>query len=218
MLIFVTDRHTLRAPILQRLLQHGIYAFSCPFETALFYCDKKDTGGVLLDCVGNLPRGEQVCALLREKYPEMPIGAILAPLAVPDLAVNRLIRETDDIFEDVLDFCTCNCGWKTARLTAYTLTVVDDPAKTVYMGYPMPLTPREHTLLRCLFYRSPRVTSADDLMSLCFSDAPISIENVFKQISNINRRAAELDPRPLIVNVYGKGYRLRDGIVCNTRL
>ena len=213
MLILVTESRALRAPLIQRLLKHGIYTFPCPFETAAFYCDAKDTGGVLLDCVGNLTRGEQLCALLREKYPEMPIGAILSPLAIPDLAVNRLIRENDDIFDDVLDFCTRNCGWNTARLTAYPLTVEDDPTKTVYMGYPMPLTPREHTLLRCLFYRSPRVTSVDDLMSLCFSDAPLSAENVIKQISNINRRAAEIDPRPLIVNVYGKGYRLRDGIV-----
>ena len=213
MLIVVTDSPKTRAWLLPRLAEHGIYAFLCPFETAAFHCDKKDTGGVLLDCVTALSCGEQLCAELRSKYPEMPIGAVLAPSAIPDLAVNRLIRDHGDIFDDVLDFCIKSCGWNTARLTTYALTVEDDPDQTVYMGYRFPLTPREHTILRCLFYRAPRVTTADDLLTLCFSDAHLSAANLSTHISSINRRARELDPRPLIVNVYGKGYRLRDGIV-----
>lgn len=213
MLVFVTNAQKSRSSLLPRLAEHGIYTFLCPFETAAFHCDKKDTGGVLLDCVTSLTCGERLCAELRSQYPEMPIGAIVTPSAVPDLAVNRLIRENGDILDDVLDFCIKNCGWRTARLTTYSLTIEDDPDKTVYMGYRFPLTPREHTILRCLFYRAPRVTSADDLLALCFADASLSAANLSTHISSINRRALELDRRPLIVNVYGQGYRLRDGIV-----
>lgn len=213
MLLLVSDAPSLRAQLVSRLSEHGIYTFQCPFETAEFFCDKKDTGGVLLDCKGALTRGEQLCARLHEKYPDMPICAILAPLAVPDLAVNRLIRETGDVFDDVLDFCIRTCGWKTARLTTHALTVGSNPESIFYMGYRLSLTPSEYTLLRCLFYRSPRVTSARDLLSLCFPGRRISVTNVTTHISNINKRAAELDPRPLIVNVHNQGYRLRDGIV-----
>lgn len=215
MLLFVTDASKSRARLRPRLAEHGVYTLVCPFETAEFYCDEKDTSGVLLDCIANLPRAEVLCAALRRRYPDMPICAIIAPLAVPNLEVHRLIRENGDIFEDVLDFCIRDCGWKVERLTTDTLTLEDDPAKTVYMGYPLSLTPREHTLLRCLFYRSPRVTSTDDLLSLCFSDADVGLcaANLPTHIANINRRAREIDPRPLIVNVYGKGYRLRDGVV-----
>ena len=140
MLILVTDDSRSRARLRPRLAEHGIYTYVCPFETAEFYCDQKDTGGVLLDCIANLPRAESLCAALRERYPEMPICAIVAPLSVPNLQVHRLIRENGDVFEDVLDFCIRTCGWKTQRLTTNTLTVEDDPAKTVYMGYCLPLT------------------------------------------------------------------------------
>ncbi len=215
MLLFVTDAAHSRKHIRPRLAEHGVYTFVCPYETAEFYCDKKDTGGVLLDCVGNLPRAESLCATLRRQYPNMPICAIVAPQSIPNLEVQRLIRECGDVFEDVLDFCIRDCGWRVRRLTTDVLTLEDDPTKTVYMGYRLSLTPREHTILRCLFYRSPRVTSADDLLSLCFSDAKggLSAANLPTHIASINRRAREIDPRPLIVNVYGKGYRLRDGVV-----
>ena len=79
------------------------------------------------------------------------------------------------------------------------------------MGYPLPLSPRESTILRCLLYRYPHLTPTDELMSLCFPDERINIENLFVHISVINQRAMKIDPRPLIVNTYGKGYRLRDG-------
>ena len=50
-------------------------------------------------------------------------------------------------------------------------------------------------------------------MSLCYPCEYKSISNLAVQIHEINRHAMKIDPRPLIVNVYGKGYRLRDGIV-----
>ena len=80
------------------------------------------------------------------------------------------------------------------------------------MGYPLPLSPRERTILRCLFYRYPRLTPTDELMSLCFPDELITIDNLFLHIGVINQHALKIDPRPLIVNVYDKGYLLREGL------
>ena len=90
---------------------------------------------------------------------------------------------------------------------------VKGPAETYYMGYPLPLTAREHSILRCLFYRAPYVTSKIDLMELCYPEGTQSLQNIVVQIRQINQKAARIDRRPLIVNVYGKGYRLRDGIL-----
>lgn len=215
MLILVTEHRKRFDEILDRLPARGIYTFVCPYETAGALCEKKDTGGVILDCIGALPRAERLCAELRDRYPEIPIAAIVAPDAIPDLAVNRLMRTRHPslLFDDILDFCIRTCGWQTERLSTFELLVTASPADTRYMGYALPLTPREHLILRCLFYRAPEITSKDDLTELCYPTGMQSVQNVVVQIGNINKKASVIDPRPLIVNVYGKGYRLRDGIL-----
>ena len=145
----------------------------------------------------------------------MPIAAILSPLAVPDLAVNRLIRlgTNSNLSAEVLDFCRRTCGWSDRALTTYALTVGTSPEENRYMGYPLKLSAREHEILRCLFYRAPYVTTKADLMELCYPEGTQRLDNVTVQIHAINQKAAAIDPRPLVVNVYGKGYRLRDGIL-----
>lgn len=215
MLLIVSDDRKKCFPIVKQLIPHGIFSFLCPYETAEFMCEKKDVGGVLLDCVAGLGKGERLCKIFRSRYPEMPIGAIISQGAIPNMEVNRLIRTpaSESILDGVLDFCICNCGWRTKKLSTHYLAVEDDPARTVYMGYPLDVSPREHEILRCLFYRAPYVTTKDDLLTLCYPEGMQSHANLSIQIGRINRSAARIDPRPLIVNVYGKGYKLRDGIV-----
>lgn len=215
MLILVTERKAAHAELIARLQMKGIYAFVCSYETADRFCRVKDTGGMILDGLAELGNAEALCASLHAQYPEMPIAAILAPDAIPNMPVNRLIRATPgtDIFEDVLDFCTRLCGWCTQRLTTYSLSVGIRPEDTYYMGYALKLSPREFALLHCLFYRSPRLTSKEDLIELCYPYGRQGVGNVAVQIRAINRKAALIDPRPLIVNEYGRGYRLRDGII-----
>ena len=215
MLILVTERRHEHSELIAYLRKNGIYLFVCPYETADVLCRVKDTGGVILDCLSNLSRAEKICADLHEQYPEMPIAAVVAPNAIPNMQINRLIRATrnSDLRADVLDFCIRNCGWSAQRLTTYSLTVGTHPEETYYMGYPLRLSPREFTILHCIFYRSPRPTSKDDLIELCYPDVGQVIGNIAVQIQAINRKAARIDRRPLIVNVYGKGYRLRDGII-----
>ena len=214
MLIFVTEHKEKHRYLLDRLFENAVYLFVCSYENAAFYCDRKDTGGVILDAVSELPHAEQLCRNLRASYPEMPIAAIVSKHAIPNLLVNSLLRDTDPISvtTDMLRFCA-TCGWNTRTLSTYALSIGYDPRTTGYMGYCLPLSPREHDILRCLLYRAPHLTTVDDLMSLCFRGGRQRVENLFVHISNINKRAARIDPRPLIVNVYGKGYRLRDGIL-----
>ena len=214
MLLLISSRQELIRDLTAHLRERGVYLLWSAPETALFLCEKHDTGGVILDCVPNLQSGESLCRELRAIYPEMPIAAIVSKHCVPDLPADAILRDADvtTLTEQAYEFCL-SCGWQERPLQTFALSVGLSPDQTVYMGYPMPLSPRAHNILRCLFYRAPHVTTADELMSLCYPCEYKSISNLAVQIHEINRHAMKIDPRPLIVNVYGKGYRLRDGIV-----
>ena len=58
MLLLVTDRSTFGKLLAQELLEAGVYAFRASYETGAFYCEKKDTGGVIFDGVPNLKPAE----------------------------------------------------------------------------------------------------------------------------------------------------------------
>jgi hypothetical protein len=113
----------------------------------------------------------------------------------------------------VMTFCRDACGWETDGLLTAALDVGDDPIDTHYLGYGLPLSRHAHEVLRCLFYRSPCTTGAEDLMTLCLPDDLRCRDNLARQICTINSQAARIDPRPLVVSVNGSGYRLRDGIL-----
>ncbi len=214
MLVLLTDRKTHHAPLKEALWNLGVYFFEAPLEIGAFICEQKDTGGVILDCIPDLKAGEKLCSFLRATYPQMPIAVILKQTDIPNLPADRILREDKEksILEDAIDFCR-HCGWSEHPMSVYHLSVGKYPNNTYYMGYPLSLSPLEHEVLRCLFYRSPRLTSADDLLTLCFHGSPVSIRNVAVVISEINRKAKQIDERPLIINHYGKGYRLRKSIV-----
>ncbi|MBQ9805480.1 MAG: winged helix-turn-helix domain-containing protein [Clostridia bacterium] len=215
MLVLVTTQPTRRAALVKSLNEHGVFVYITSYEQAEKTVRKKDTGGVLLDCVGKLPSGERLCALLREDYPQMPIAAIVTEAAVPSMEINRLLREVNEkaLLADALDFCTQNCSYRAHQLSTYCLSVGNAPEETLYMGYRLPLSPKEHALLRFLFYRWPSYTSPNDLLELCYFDSNASKQNLTVQIARINRHAKELGLQPLIVNRRGIGYRLRSGIV-----
>jgi len=216
MLIIVTERTAWFQRLAVRFHANGIFFYLCHPEVAQFYCEKKDTGGVIVDCLPTLAVGERLCRALHETYPDMPIAAVVPKHSIPDLPALRIFRDGgahDDLFSDMLEFARVNCGMRTERLSTFSLLVERDHRKTQYMGYLMPLSVQEHKILRFLFYRAPRPTSIDDIASICYVDGTQRVENVSVMIARINRHAAEIDPRPLIVNEYGKGYRLRDGIL-----
>jgi len=215
MILFVTERREYHLESLQRLTAEGIFLYPCHFRASVTLCRKKDIGGVVIDCVGEMPKSELLCERLRREQPdEMPIAAIVTPKSIPCLAIDRLIRDHGgDLFDDLLDFCVTNCGWSTDPLSTFYLRVGKNPAENLYMGHPFPLAPRAHTILRCLFYRAPALTSTKDLLRLCYPEGTQVADNLAIQIRNINLLAKKINPHPLIVNEYGKGYRLRDGIL-----
>ena len=169
----------------------------------------------MIDCIRNLKKGETLCRALRTRYPEIPIAALVSAKAVPNLPASQLIRieEGEDRFPEILEFCTALCGWNVETVSTHALSMDSDPANTRYMGMPLRLSPSEHRILRCLFYRAPKITSPKDLMRLCYPAETRHLNNLAVHIRAINQKAVIIDPRPLIVNERAKGYRLRDGIL-----
>jgi hypothetical protein len=215
MILFVTERRERHLESFRRLIAKGIFLYPCRFRNAPMLCRKKDVGGVVIDGFDSMSNTEILCEWLRRDQPDdMPIAAIVTPKSIPCLAVDRLIRDQGgDLFNELLDFAVTNCGWSTEPLSTFRLRVGDLPEENLYMGHPFPLPPRAHTILRCLFYRAPALTSTKDLLRLCYPEGTQASDNLAIQIRTINLLAKQIDPRPLVVNVYGKGYRLRDGIL-----
>ncbi len=215
MLLLISDRTELRRTLSLSLAERGIFFFDIPLEVASFYCRQKDTGGVILDCVPNEKAAAALFASLKAEYPELPIAILLAEGQIAAFPADAILRGADAevLLCGAVTFYKGLCHGDDLRFSTYLLTVSEDPAGTLYFGYPLLLSPTEHRILRCLFYRAPRITSADDLMTLCYHSGSQGIANLSTQIRRINGKAAKIHPRPLICNRYGKGYLLSPEIL-----
>ena len=213
MLLIITDREGWASRLSPVLLKNGIYHLCVPLAYGTFACEREDTGAVIVDCVPSLSRGEHICADLRRRYPNLPIAIVASAKERVNARADAVLRDEniDTLCENVLSLCRAN-GWSSAPLSTFYLRLTP-PDRAEYMGLSLPLSPAEFRVLHCIFYRSPSHTSAEQLVALCANDGASSEESLAVLIHRINQKATKIDPRPLIVNEYGKGYRLRDGIL-----
>lgn len=213
MLLIITDRERWASHLSPILLENGIYHLCVPLSYGTFTCEREDTGAVILDCVPSLSRGEHICADLKRRYPNMPVAIVAAPEAVVNARADAVLRDgnLDTLCKNILSLCLAN-GWSSAPLSTYYLRMTP-PDRAEYMGLSLPLSPAEFRILHCIFYHSPRPTNTELLVALLVNEAAKSEDSLAVLIHRINQKAAQIDPRPLIVNEYGKGYRLRDGIL-----
>lgn len=214
MLILITDRSALAARLSPLLLQNGIYHLCTPLSLATFTCEKEDTGAVVLDAVTSLSQGEHICAALKRSYPDLPVAMIAAEESRVNAHADMILRDgdLDRICEDILSLCYTN-GWVSTPLSTFYLRMEPETGRAYYMGFPLSLSPTEFRILHCIFYRSPRPTGTELLLALCGTEGPSDVNSLGVLIHRINKRAAEIDARPLVVNEYARGYRLRDGIL-----
>lgn len=215
MLIVVSDRRAFGKSLAQALTLRGIFSFECPLETGAFYCEEKDTGGVILDCVPDQGAAEALCRQLRKTYPKLPILLLASQKSRINAEADMILRDAPlcELLPDILEFCRRVCDFSAEPLSSYFLTVGIEPDEVFYMGYPMRLSPRAIILLRCLFYHYPNAVSTEDLMSICYPEGHEKNNNLAVHVHYINEAALRIDPRPLVLNEYGKGYRLREGIL-----
>lgn len=213
MLLIITDREGWASRLSPLLLENGIYHLCIPFAYGTFICEREDTGAVILDCGPSLSRGEHVCADLKRRYPDMPVAIVAAPEMVVNAHADAVLRDgnLETLCKNIASLCQAN-GWSATPLSTYYLRLTP-PDRAEYMGLSLPLSPAEFRILHCIFYRSPRPTDSEHLVALCAGGGASSEESLAVLIHRINQKAAEIDPRPLVVNEYGKGYRLRDGIL-----
>ena len=213
MLLIITNREGWASRLSPVLLKNGIYHLCVPLAYGTFACEREDTGAVIVDCVPSLSRGEHICADLRRRYPNLPIAIVASAKERVNARADAVLRDEniDTLCENVLSLCRAN-GWSSAPLSTFYLCLTP-PDCAEYMGLSLSLSPAEFRVLHCIFYRSPSHTSTEQLVALCANDGASSEESLAVLIHRINQKATKIDPRPLIVNEYGKGYRLRDGIL-----
>jgi DNA-binding response OmpR family regulator len=218
MLLLITDQKELGNALVDLLFQKGIYCLLSPLETGEFFCREMDTGGVILDCQPQPKQAEGVALAntLKSLYPEMPLAVLWKQRRTPPPSASLLLDpsgEKNDLYETLLHFCREDCGWIDEPISSVFLQVGKDPKDTMYLGQPFHLSPIENEVLRFLFYRSPSPTSTRALCYLCSPLRPFSKNTMYVLIRRINRRAKKFFPYPLIVNEYGKGYRLRHALL-----
>ena len=213
MLIFLTDRKHPGLELTRRLTDAGLAVLTERTTAADYLCRERDMGALLVDGIPDSPAATELCRGMRAAYPELPIALILDSGTVADTVADCVIRaqSVSEIAAEVVAFCR-NHGWS-PELSTYTLFVTDDPGKTRLLGYRMALSPREHQVLRLIYLRAPETVLRSELLSVCFPEGSQRAENLTVHVNRINAKARELSGLPLIESVYGKGYRLRSGIV-----
>ena len=219
MFLLITDRKNAFQEMLAPLLEYGFFILLSPFETAVFLAHTKDVGGAVIDCADGTPRGVAICRQLRLSYPEMPV-AVIATGITPFLEVDCILREHEPqaLAARLTSFFCNGCGWRGQRLSTYYLTVDAKAPYAVYMGYPLPLTPREHRILYCLFYHAPRTVTADDLIALTAPLRPCSVSTLSRHIRAVNRSAAAIAPcAPSLIACTPFGYRLSVAALTNSQ-
>lgn len=213
MLIFLTDRKHPGLELTRRLTDAGMAVLTERTTAADYLCREHHMGALLVDGIPDFRTATDLCRDMRATYPELPIALLLDTDTIADTVADCVIRaqSVPDIAAEVLAFCR-NHGWK-PELSTYTLFVTDDPGKTRLLGYRLALSPREHQVLRLIYLRAPETVSRNELLSVCFPEGSQRAENLTVHVNRINVKARGLSGLPLIESVYGKGYRLRSGIV-----
>lgn len=213
MLLIISDREGWASRLSPVLLENGIYHLCVPLSFGTFTCEHEDTGAVILDGVTSLSRAEHICADLKRRYPALPVAIVAAQEAVVNAHTDAVLRDEkfDTLCENILSLCSAN-GWSQKPLSTFYLRMAKEN-RVDYMGLSVILSPSEYRILHCIFYHSPRPTSTALLTSLLTNEGAKNESALAVLIHRINQKAATIDPRPLIVNEYGKGYRLRDGII-----
>ena len=211
MLIFLTDRRSAGLDLTRRLSDAGMTVLTERTEAADYLCRERTLGALLIDGIPDPAAANSLCARMRAEYPELPIALIMDADSVADTMADRVIRPSSDLAAEVLTFCRAH-GW-VPELSTFSLLLTADPADTRLLGYRMPLSPREHQVLRLIYLRAPETVPRSKLLAVCLPEGLQRAENLTVHVNRINAKAKAISGLPLIESIYGKGYRLRPGIV-----
>ena len=164
MLIFLTDRRQQGLELTRTLAASGLEVLAECMEAAEYLCREHTMSAMLIDGTAEPHHANALCAKMRSEYPDLPIALILENGSVADSDTDCVIRyETvPQVADEVLHFCRTH-GWN-PQLSTFTLLVNDHPNDTRLLGYRMPLSPREHQILRLIYLRAPETVSRNELL------------------------------------------------------
>lgn len=177
------------------LSERGFFVCCSPFETALFLCKEKDTGGVAVDCTAFPERAKRLCAVLHRLHPDMPVAALIRERSDPTPHADLILQaslSSPTATDTLQEFFAKVCRYRPAPLSTHYLSVAPESRTVRYMGYPIRLSPREHRMLYCLLYRAPHTVSAEELCAFC--GGGLTPEAIRVYVHRINRRTARLAP------------------------
>ncbi len=211
MLCLVYDDPARYPRLAELLTAQGILLFACPTDTAVQTCIKKDTGALVADCTVFPRRTKQAVDTLHRMYPEMPIAVVTDNghfFADCDYHILQAEPNEEQLAYRILQFCYAS-DFYTGNLKAYGLHMAQNCNLCTYCGQLLKLTPMQFRILHCLLYLAPKQVSTYDLMQMCCPSKRCTPKSIAVQIFHINEKAAAIFPEhPLILNIYGKGYRL----------
>lgn len=216
MLLLFSDDVRFGSDVALRLRQNGLPVASHDPDRALQICDKLDFSGVILDGRIHPEKFEALSGSLFQVYPDLPIAFLVSPSATVFPCATTVIADGgEDLFHQIQAFCR-NCVGR-ENYTTYTLQHLEETKEFTYLGYPLSLSDSEYRFLLCLFRRFPKEESVGDLLSEAFPSSRISRNTLWTFAARINQASRKISGLRLIRCVYGKGYRLCDGVVTQAK-
>ena len=213
MLLLFSDNAEFGSQLAKALRQDGIAIASHDPDFAESVCKRIDFCGVILDGRQKPREFAELSQKLFLTYPDLPIAFLTqTALSVFPCATRILFpKDSEQLFDSVLEFCRDCMGEE--NYATFALQHSQKTESFTYLGYPLTLSNYEHRLLLCLFRHAPQAVGTDELLSTAFPNAHTPQGTLSTMVKRINDAAKRISGLKLVQSVYGKGYRLCDGIV-----
>ena len=213
MLLLFSDNAQFGGQLAQSLRQKGIAIASHDPDFAESVCERIDFCGIVLDGRRKTREFAELSQKLFLTYPDLPIAFLTETTSSVFPCASRILFSEDSkqLFESVLEFCQDCMGEE--NYTTFALQHAQKAEAFTYLGYPLRLSDYEYRVLLCLFRHAPRFVTTDELLSTAFPSARTPQNTLSITVKRINDAAKAISGLKLVQSVYGKGYRLCDGIV-----
>ena len=213
MLLLFSDNAKFGSELTKDLRQSGIAIASYDPDFAESVCERIDFCGVILDGRHKTREFAELSQRLFLTYPDLPIAFLAesTPTVFPCASRILLPKDIDELFVSVLEFCRDCMGEE--NYATFALQHLPETESFTYLGYPLDLSDYEYRLLLCLFRHAPKMVSTDELLSTAFPSAHTPLSTLSTIAKRINDASRAISGLKLVQSVYGKGYRLCDGIV-----
>ncbi len=213
MLLLFSDNAQFGNHLAGALRREGIAISSHDPDFAESICERIDFCGVILDGRGKPREFAELSQKLFLAYPDLPIAFLTEATPSVFPCATRILFSKDDeqIMDSALRFCRDCMGEE--NYATFALRHSREDASFTYLGYPLSLSDYEYRLLLCLFRHAPNTVTTDELLSTAFPNAKTPKSTLSTMVKRINDAARCISGLRLVQSVYGKGYRLCDGIV-----